>query len=64
METIDVISILPLLGINHRQPLIHMSKILVCIYTTEKKINQFSIGYMTNPSLRVNKVFREQVEKS
>ena len=28
-----------------------------------KKINQFEIGYMINPSLRVNTVFREKVEK-
>ena len=26
-------------------------------------MNQFEIGYTINPSLQVNKVFREQVEK-
>ena len=30
----------------------------------EKQINQFSLGYMINPTLHVNKVFRYQVEKS
>ena len=46
---IDVIPLLPLLGVNHRQTLMHMSKRLVYIYTTEKLINQFAIGYMINP---------------
>ena len=37
---------------------------LVYIYTTEKQMNQFAIGYMINPSLHINNVFREQVENS
>ena len=36
---------------------------MVHIYTTEKTIHQFSIGYMINPSLHDNMVFREQVQK-
>ena len=40
-----------------------MCNILVYIYTTEKQINQFSIFYMLNPTLHVNKLFIEQVEK-
>ena len=40
-----------------------MSKILVYLYTTEKRINQFAIGYIINPKIHVNNVFREQVEK-
>ena len=39
-----------------------MSKILVYMYTSYKRINQFSNGYMINPTISVNKVFREQVE--
>ena len=31
--------------------------------STEKRINQFAIGYMVKSALHVNKVFREQVEK-
>ena len=54
---------LTLLGVNHCQPILHMSKILVYIYTTYERINKFLIGYMINPTLHVNKVFREQVEK-
>ena len=61
-ENIDVIPILPLLGVNHRQPLIHTSESLFYFYTTEKQINKFVIGYMLNPKLHVNKVFREKVE--
>ena len=31
--------------------------------STEKQDNKFLIGYMVNPTLNVNKVFRYQVEK-
>ena len=63
MGKIDVIPLLPLLGVNHRQPIVHISKILVYLYTTDKHINQFKIGYMMKPTIYVNKVSREQVEK-
>ena len=63
MGKIDVIPLLPLLGVNHRQPILYMSKILVYLYGTDKHVNQFSIGYMINPKLHDNKVFREQVKK-
>ena len=33
------------------------------INTAKERMNQFAIGYMTNPTLHVNKVFRDQVEK-
>ena len=36
---------------------------MIILYVTYKQINQFSIVYMINPSLHINKVFREQVEK-
>ena len=52
-----------MLGVNNCQPLLHMSKRLFYIYTTDKQINQFAIGYMINPTLQVNTVFREQVKK-
>ena len=64
METVDVISLFPLLGVNHHQPIIHMTKRLVNIYTTDEQINPFKIGYIINASLHVNKVFREQVESA
>ena len=33
----------------HRQPILHMSKIMVHCYYKDETINQFSIGYMINP---------------
>ena len=39
-----------------------MSKIMVNLYSIDDSIHQFSIGYIINPSLHFNKVFREQVE--
>ena len=36
---------------------------MVHIYTSGKNIHQFSIGYMINPSLYFNKIFKTQVEK-
>ena len=36
---------------------------MVYLYATYGKINQYAIGYMINPSLHINKMFREQVEK-
>ena len=62
-ETLDVIPLIPLVGVNHRQPILHMSKIMVHCYSIDESINQFAIGYMINPSLNCKKVFREQVEK-
>ena len=53
--------ILPLLGGNHRLPLLHMSKSLIWIEETEERINEFEIGYMINPNFHVDKYFKEQV---
>ena len=63
MEKIDVIPLLKLLGVNHHQPLLHMSIMLAYLYTPDKRFNQFSIGYMIKPTLHVNRVLRQQVEK-
>ena len=54
---------MPLVGVNHRQPILHMSKIMVHCYSIDESINQFAIGYMINPPLQFNKVFREKVER-
>ena len=62
-ETLNVIPLMPLLEVNHRKSILHMSKIMVYYYSTDESINIFAIGYMINPSLNCNKVFREQVEK-
>ena len=58
MGKIDVIPLLPLLGVNHRQPILYMSKILVYLYGTDKHVNQFAVGFMINLSLHVKRVFR------
>ena len=55
---------MPLVGVNHRKPILHMSKIMVHCYSTDETINQFVIGYIVSPSLNCNKVFRVQVENS
>ena len=58
LEYYDVIPLFPLLGVNNCQPRLHMSKAIFFVNSTEKRINKFSIGYMVNPKLNVNKVFR------
>ena len=53
---------MPIVGVNHSLLILHKSKIMVHIYTTEKTIHQFAIGYMINPSLHFNKIVKAQVE--
>ena len=48
-----------LLRNNHRLPLSHMDRSYIWIEETNHRINEFSIGYMMNPNLSTNKVFRE-----
>ena len=54
---------MPLVGVIHRQPILHMNKRMVNFYSTDESINQFVIGYMINPSINCSKVFIQQVEK-
>ena len=54
---------MPLVGVNHRQPILHMSMIMVHFYYIDETMNQFEIGYMINPSINCDKAFREKVEK-
>ena len=56
-----VIPLMPIVGVNCRLTILHMSKIMVHIYTTENIVNQFVIGYMINYSLNINKMFKTQV---
>ena len=58
-----IIPLMPIVGVNIHLPILHMSKIMVHIYTTDKTVHQFYIGYMINPSLHINKIFKTQVEK-
>ena len=39
-----VIPIMKIVGVNHCPPILHLYKIMVHIYTTEKTIHQFAIG--------------------
>ena len=63
LEIPAVIPLIPIVGVNNRLPILHMSKRMVHIYTTEKTVHKLAIGYMVNPSLHVNKMFKTQVEK-
>ena len=40
-----------------------MAKRFIWLNETKKCINEFTIEYMINPGLSVNKTFREQVEE-
>ena len=62
-ELPDVIPIMPIVGVNHSLPILHLSKRMVHIYGTEKTIHQFAIGYIISPSLHINSIFREKVQK-
>ena len=45
-ETLYVIPLIPLVGVNQLQPILHMSKRMVHCYYKYESINQFAIGYM------------------
>ena len=50
-EIPSVITLMPIVGVNHRLPILHLFKRMVHIYTTDKTIHQFAIGYIINPSI-------------
>ena len=50
-----------LLGDNHCLMLLHMDKRFIWIAVTGEHMNDFDIIYMNNPSLYVNKAFKEKV---
>ena len=52
-----------IIGAYHRPPLLHMAKGFIWIEETKECITEFSIGYMINPILYINRAFREQVHK-
>ena len=43
---------------SHCLPLFHMAKSIIWIEEKKDCINEFSIGYMINPKLNINKAFR------
>ena len=58
-----IITLMPIVGVKHCPPILHMYKRMVHIYTTDKTVNKCAIGYMINPSLHINKMFKTQVKK-
>ena len=52
-----------LLGTNHRLPLFNMAKSFIWLEETKERIHEFSIVYMFNPKLNINKAFIEKVNK-
>ena len=48
-ETTAIISLMPLVGVNNCQHILHTTKIIAHCYSTYETINQFEIGYMINP---------------
>ena len=59
---LNLMEIQYLLGTNNCLPLSHMAKSYICLEETNQRINELFIGYMMNPHLSMNKVFREQVK--
>ena len=51
-----------MLGDNCRMPLLHMSKSYIWLEETNQRINEFSIGYMMNPTLYRSRDFKDQVK--
>ena len=52
-----------MLGTNHRLPLTHMAKSYIWLEEKNERINEFSIGYMINPTLSINKYLKKIVTK-
>ena len=44
-KTLNVISLMTFTEVDHSQPILHMSKIMVHCYSTDVSINQFTIHY-------------------
>ena len=51
-----------MLGANFCMPLLHMSKSYIWLEETNQRINEFSIGYMMNPTLYRKRAFKDQVK--
>ena len=51
-----------LLGTNHLLPSSHMAKSYIFLEEKNQRVNEFSIEYMMNSNLSINKAFKEQVK--
>ena len=47
-EKLSIIILMPIVGWNNFQPILHLSKRMVHCYLADENINQFAIGYMVN----------------
>ena len=56
-KTLNDIPLFQLVGVNHHQPILYTIKRMAYIYATGEQIIKFTIGYMINPSIHINKVF-------
>ena len=59
---INLLSMKSVLGDNCRMLLLHMSNRNIWIEEKKQRINEFSFGYMFNPTLHATEFFREQVK--
>ena len=57
----NILDLQSMLGTNCRMPLLHMSKSYIWLEETNQRINEFSVGYMMNPTLNRNIAFKDQV---
>ena len=58
----NILNVQSMLGDNCRMPLLHMSKSYIWLEEKNQRINEFSIGYMMNPTLYRNRHFKDQVK--
>ena len=63
MELLSKFPLLPLLGVNCCLNLLHISDKKNYPHNKEERIYEFAIRYMVNPTLYVNKAFKEKVQK-
>ena len=60
-ETHAIIPVMKIVGVNHCVHILHMYRRMFHYYTTDETINQIAIGFIINPSLKFNNVFRIQI---
>ena len=60
---LNLMHIQSFLGTNHCLPLSNMDKSYIWLEETNECIDEFSIGYMINPSLGIKKAFKEKFNK-
>ena len=62
-KTPAIVPLMQIVAVNNSKHLIHITKLMVHCYTTNKTVIQFTIGYMINPQPKFNNVFITNVEK-